>query len=153
VKLLDFVREDLIFPDLAFRYKTACLRFLTQHVAGVCPELDEEKLYAALMERERLSSTGIGGGIAIPHIRLKECRNHLAALGRSRAGIPFEAIDEKPVNLVFLLVGPEKGNEVHLKALARIAKFLHDVNFKDRLLTARDASSMYRALAEKDAQY
>jgi len=153
VKLTEIFRESLILPDLQARDKAGCLKFMAETMAAGVEGLDVEKLEAAILERERLSSTGIGGGIAIPHVRIRGFDEHVAMLGRSRLGVSFDAIDRRPVHLIFLIVGPEKENEAHLRILARLAKFLHDASFRDRLLMARDATAAFRAIAEKDAQY
>ena len=147
------IQESLIFPELPMEDKAATLRHMVDGVARVFPELKAEELLAVIMDRERLSSTGIGSGIAIPHAKLSSCRSHIAAFGRSRAGISFDSIDGKPVHLIFLIAGPVGANEAHLKALARISKFLHDTTFRDRLMVAESAQLIYEAIAEKDAQY
>jgi fructose-specific phosphotransferase system IIA component len=153
VKLMEMIREDLIFPELNSANKGEVLREMAKGMAKAIPALSEERLFQVIMERERLSSTGIGSGIALPHAKLDAVADHWVAVGRSRTGVDFEAIDSKPVHLIFLIVGPVGANETHLKALARISKFLHDTHFRDQLVTAENANGMFSAMMDKDAQY
>jgi mannitol/fructose-specific phosphotransferase system IIA component (Ntr-type) len=153
MKLAEIMRESLIFPELTASNKADALREIISGVSRIFPELSEGDLFSVIMERERLSSTGIGSGIAIPHAKHPVAEYQIAAFGRSRIGIPFDAIDGKPVHLIFLIVGPVGANEAHLKVLARISKFLHDTSFRERLFTAENAALIYEAIAEKDAQY
>ena len=74
-------------------------------------------------------------------------------LVRSKTGIPFDSIDKKPVHFIFLILGPVGSNEIHLKALARISKFLHDTNFRNHLITANEGKDIYKAISEKDTEY
>ncbi|MFH1018093.1 MAG: PTS sugar transporter subunit IIA [Pseudomonadota bacterium] len=153
MKLTDMLQEPLIFPDLWIHQKEEALRVMSEGIAKAVPEVDAKDLFATIMEREKLCSTGIGSGIAIPHAKIPKLAAHVMAMGRSRAGIDFGSIDKKPVHLIFMIVGPTASNENHLKALARISKFLHDTNFRDRLLTADSAKKIYDIIADKDAQY
>jgi mannitol/fructose-specific phosphotransferase system IIA component (Ntr-type) len=153
VKLTDMIQETLIFADLEAPRKEEALRTMADRVALTVPEVGGADLFKVIMDRERLCSTGIGSGIAIPHAKFPDLKSHLVAVGRSRAGIDYEAIDGKPVHLVFMIVGPLGSNETHLKTLARISKFLHDTNFRDNLLTAATAKDIYNVIAEKDSQY
>ena len=152
VKLVEILPESLIFPSLSADDKVGALRQMVTGVAAQYPELTEHELFWVVMEREKLSSTGIGSGIAIPHAKMVRLKNHIAVFGRSRIGIPFDSIDGKPVHLIFLILGPQGANEAHLKILARISKFLHDTTFRDRLLTADTAHQIYEAIAAKDAR-
>jgi mannitol/fructose-specific phosphotransferase system IIA component (Ntr-type) len=153
MKLAEILRESLVFPELAAANKADALREMIAGISGAYPELPENDLFSVILERERLSSTGIGSGIAIPHAKHPLADRQIAAFGRSRVGIPFDAIDRKPVHLIFLIVGPVGANEAHLKVLARISKFLHDTSFRERLFTAETAALIYEAISEKDAQY
>jgi len=106
-----------------------------------------------LMEREKLGSTGIGDGIAIPHGKLKGLDNLLLSFGRSREGVDFESIDGKPVHLFFLLMAPESSTGQHLKALAKISRMLKDERFRSELMSARSAEDLFKTIAEKDETY
>ena len=106
-----------------------------------------------LLEREKLGSTGIGDGIAIPHGKLKGLDRLVISFGRSRQGIDFDAIDGKPVHIFFLLMAPESSTGQHLKALAKISRMLKDPDFRSDLMAAKSAEEIYRKIAEKDESY
>ncbi|HQC23908.1 MAG TPA: PTS sugar transporter subunit IIA, partial [Syntrophales bacterium] len=106
-----------------------------------------------LLEREKLGSTGIGDGIAIPHGKLKGLERLVISFGRSRQGVDFDAIDGKPVHIFFLLMAPESSTGQHLKALAKISRMLKDPGFRSDLMAAENAEEIYRKIAEKDESY
>ena len=118
MKILDIINEDLIKPDLSATSKEEALTELASLIA-MNEGLDEDKIVGVLKEREKLGSTGIGDGIAIPHGKLKGLKKLVASFGRSKKGIDFQSIDGKPTHLFFLLMAPENTAGVHLKALAR----------------------------------
>jgi nitrogen PTS system EIIA component len=103
-----------------------------------------------LMEREKLGSTGIGDGIAIPHAKIPGLTDLLVSFGRSKKGIAFDALDGKPVHLVFLLMAPEDAAGQHLKALAKISRMLKDTAFRTRLMAALSQDDLYHVIVEKD---
>src|SRR5205085_9380390 len=125
-----------IFPALRGRSKDAVIEELADVVAGTHPEIDRKRLVQALEDRERLNSTALGEGIAIPHGKLPGLHRVIAAFGRSPAGIDFSSLDGKPTHLFFLLVAPEDSAGAHLKALARISRLLKDESFRARLMAA-----------------
>ncbi|MBI2871265.1 MAG: PTS sugar transporter subunit IIA [Candidatus Omnitrophica bacterium] len=100
----------------------------------------------ALLEREKILSTGIGLEIAVPHARLETVDKIIMAMGRQKAGIPFDAIDGKPVKLLFLIVGPEAAQRQYLKLLARIVQVIKKSRLREKLLKAADAKEMYSIL-------
>jgi PTS system nitrogen regulatory IIA component len=105
------------------------------------------------LEREKLGSTGIGDGIAIPHGKMKGIEELVTSFGRSIKGVDFESIDNKPTHLFFLLVAPENSAGVHLKALARISRLLKDSGFRNRLMEASDRQDLFRIIAEEDEKF
>lgn len=153
MKIEDILDAELVLPDLAARSKTAVLEEMAAAVAARHPELDRERLVQALEERERLNSTALGDGVAIPHGKLGGIKRVFAAFGRSRAGIDFQSLDGKPTHLFFLLVAPEESAGAHLKALARISRLLKDGAFRARLLAAPDAAALWAIIREEDARH
>jgi PTS system nitrogen regulatory IIA component len=105
------------------------------------------------MERERLGSTGIGGGIGIPHGKLKELQELSLGFGLSRAGVDFESMDGKPTHIFFLLLTPENSTGLHLKVLARISRILKNELLKDKLLAATTAEEIYAIIEEEDEDF
>lgn len=159
MKILDFLRPELVVADIHGRDKHAVLGELAAHIAEhigeAYPEIGPiaaEPLHRVLMERERLASTAIGEGVAIPHGKMGIGRL-IGCVALSRTGIDFESIDARPTHLFFVLVAPENSTGIHLKALARISRLFKDPDFRTRLIQAKDAAEMFRAIADEDAKY
>jgi nitrogen PTS system EIIA component len=153
MKIAEFLREDLILPDLRSTDKVGVLREICEALGKVYPQLSASRLAEALLEREKLGSTGVGEGVAIPHGKLPGLPGLLAAFGRSRQGIDFAAIDGKPTYLFFVLFAPENSAGVHLKALARISRLFKSPQFRSSILESRDAAQIHAQIATEDAKY
>ncbi|HEX16646.1 MAG TPA: PTS sugar transporter subunit IIA [Deltaproteobacteria bacterium] len=150
MKIAEMLDEGSIIEELSARDKEGALRELVSLLAQGGKLKDEAKALEVLFEREKLGSTGIGEGIAIPHGKLPDLEGVICAFGRSRKGIDFEAVDGKPVHLLFLLLAPENSASEHLKALARLSRLLKDPLFRKRLLEAEDRQALYRTIVEED---
>ena len=153
MKIEDILAAELVLSDLAARSKTDVLVELATAVTRVHPELERERLVQALEDRERLNSTALGDGVAIPHGKLPGIKRVVAAFARSRQGVDFHSLDGGPTNLFFLLVAPEDSAGAHLKALARISRLLKDASFRQRLMEAPDAAALYEIIRQEDARY
>jgi PTS system nitrogen regulatory IIA component len=153
MKIMDVLVRDAVILDLAGGTKHEVLAELAKGLAGAEPRLDDTRLLSVLTEREKLKSTGIGEGVAIPHGKLPGLTRLLASFARSRTGIDFESIDGQPTHLFFLLVVPEQPGVQHLKALARISRFFRDAAFRKRLLKAESRDDVFRAIEEEDAKF
>jgi nitrogen PTS system EIIA component len=153
MKIEDILAEDLVIPALTARSKADVLEELASAVSRVHPELDRARLVQALEDRERLNSTALGDGVAIPHGKLPGLKRVFAAFGRSRPGVDFQSLDGKPTHLFFLLVAPEDSAGAHLKALARISRLLKDEAFRVRLLQAADRHELWTTIREEDSRY
>jgi PTS system nitrogen regulatory IIA component len=132
---LEVLDTEAILPDLKARTKTEVLEELAVPVARSSGATVEE-LVRVLLDRERLGSTGIGGGIGIPHGKIPGIDRLFLGFGLSRQGIDFESLDGGPTRIFFLLVTPESSAGLHLKVLARISRLLKNEAFKERLLQA-----------------
>src|SRR3989442_1074770 len=151
---IDLVSEELVVPVLAGRSKGEVIEELAGAVAlRHRNEVDRQKLVQALEDREKLNSTALGDGVAIPHGKLPGLRRVIAAFGRSPGGVDFSSLDGKPTHLFFLLVAPEDSAGAHLKALARISRLLKDESFRQRLMRATTAADLYRTIREEDDKY
>jgi PTS system nitrogen regulatory IIA component len=151
MKILDIlVDEPLIAPALVGSNKAEVLRELAEHLAGQNRDIQPERLIEVLWERERLGSTAIGDGIAIPHGKLPDLKGVIGAFGRHPAGVDFDSLDGSPTHLFFLLVAPEDSVGQHLKALARVSRLLKDQAFRSRLLAAADRAEIFRLIREED---
>ncbi len=156
MKIVDFVGPELIVPQLAAHEKSAVIRELADHLAAHvtgAQKIDREVLAKVLLERERLASTAIGEGVAIPHGKLDAVGKLVACVGRAPEGVDFDSMDGRPTHLFFVLVAPENSTGVHLKALARISRLFKDPEFRTRLMQAKDAQEIFRVIAEEDAKY
>ena len=153
MKIAEFLREDLILPDLQSTDKASVLREICEAIARANPQLSAPRLAEVLLEREKLGSTGVGDGIAIPHGKLSGLQGLLAAFGRSRGGIDYQAIDGKPTYLFFVLFAPENSAGIHLKALARISRLFKTPSFRGAITDAKDAAAIHRQISEEDAKY
>ncbi len=151
--LTDDLQPAAIIPALSARNKEEVLAELAQNVIDRHPGLDRQDLIQILHEREKLGSTGIGDGIAIPHGKLKQVNEILCAFGRSREGVDFSSLDGRPVHLFFLLIAPENAAAVHLKALARISRILRDPAVRSALMDAYDVRELFRIFQEQDNRF
>jgi PTS system nitrogen regulatory IIA component len=153
MQITDMFRKQYIIEDLQARTKRAVLAELSEIFTRDHSGIQSEAMVDVLLDREKLGSTGIGDGIAIPHGKLKGLDSLVISFGRSREGIDFDAIDGKPVHIFFLLMAPESSTGQHLKALAKISRMLKDQEFRSDLMSARSAEEIYRKIAEKDESY
>ncbi|HOD34624.1 MAG TPA: PTS sugar transporter subunit IIA [Syntrophales bacterium] len=151
--IAEIFRKEYIIEDLKARSKRGVLTELSGIFSPGSVKVDPKLMVDVLMEREKLGSTGIGDGIAIPHGKLKGLDTLLLSFGRSRDGVDFESIDGKPVHLFFLLMAPESSTGQHLKALAKISRMLKDEHFRSELMSAQSAEDLYKAIVEKDETY
>lgn len=152
MKILDSLKEEAIISELNATDKKEVLEQLTNALAKASG-VNQEEIVRVLLERERLGSTGIGGGIAIPHGKSKSLDALLVGFGRSFEGVDFEAIDGKPAHLFFLLMAPEDSSGAHLRMLARISRLLKDSTFRQRLMTAGDQRELYMVIANEDHEF
>src|SRR5260221_13195174 len=122
MRIAEFLREDLVFPNLAATDKAGVLGELSAGLARAFPGLTAARLTETLLEREKLGSTGIGEGVAIPHGKLPGIPGLVAAFARSRRGVDFASIDGKPTYLFFVLFAPENSAGLYLKGLGRTSR-------------------------------
>jgi nitrogen PTS system EIIA component len=144
--LADIVTPNAIIPVLRATGKKQALQELAAK-AAVLSGQSERLIFEILMQREKLGSTGVGGGIAIPHGKLAKLNKLFGLFARLERPVDFEALDGQPVDLVFLLLAPEGAGADHLKALARIARLLRDSDVTRKLRDSRDAEAIYAVLA------
>jgi PTS system nitrogen regulatory IIA component len=153
MKILDILALDSIVPELKGRTKKLVLEELIDAVKQNKPLIDRDRLMRVLLERERLGSTGIGDGIAIPHGKLKDIDGLVLSFGRSIEGIDFESMDGKPVHLFFLLVAPEACAGIHLRALAKIARLLKNGTVRKRLAKVGNREDIFSIIQQEDEDF
>lgn len=152
MKLLDLLRPEAVVSELAAKNKKQVLDELCQVVSRQ-EGLNPGPLLEVLLERERLGSTGIGDGIAIPHGKTDLTDHLLVACGRSSDGVEFESMDGKPTHIFFLLIAPENTAGAHLKALAKISRLLKDQAFRQEFMAAPGAPEIFELIAARDDDF
>src|SRR5215470_510266 len=148
--LTDLVAPNAIIPALKVQSKKQVLQELAAKAAELCGQ-SERTILEILQQREKLGSTGVGNGIAIPHGKLPKLTKLFGLFARLERPVDFEALDGQPVDLVFLLLAPEAAGADHLKALARVARLLRDADVARKLRDSRDAEALYAVLAMPSA--
>ena len=150
MKITDMLRKDFIIEELQSKSKQEVLGELSSIFQKAGVRIERDLVTKILMEREKLGSTGIGDGIAIPHGKLAGLNDLMISFGRSREGIDFDSMDGKRVHLFFLLMAPENSASLYLKTLAKISKMLKDGTYRKQLMTARTKDEIYEVVSEKD---
>ena len=153
MKILDILLRDAVLVDLRATTKREVLEEICSAVAVAEPAADRGKLVEVLAERERLQSTGIGEGVAIPHGKIPGLPRLVAAFAKSKAGVDFDSVDGQKTHLFFLLVMPEHAGGQHLKALARISRSLRDASFRRAVEAAATREEVLRAIEIEDAKF
>jgi PTS system nitrogen regulatory IIA component len=152
MKICDVLQKETILADLKARNKKGILEELVAPVSKIA-NVNPEELVRVLMEREQLGSTGIGGGIGIPHGKIQDIESLILGFGLSRKGVDFESLDGQPTHIFFLLMTPENSTGLHLKLLARISRILKDDPFKTRLLNATSSDEIFDIIKEEDEDF
>ena len=150
MKMSDFLDPRAVVSDLKAANKKEVLDELCTALVSLHPTLDRDRMVGILLDRERLGSTGVGEGVAIPHGKMGDLGELIAFFGRSTRGVAFEAVDDQPVSLFFLLFAPENSAGVHLKALAKISRLLKRPSVREELLQAGSKEDVYAILTRED---
>jgi len=151
MKISEILHKDYIVPELKANDKKGVLEELVDVICKHEPTLVKEDLVNVLMERERLGTTGIGDGTAIPHGKISTLKNPIVLFGKSTRGINFDAIDGQPVHIFFLLLAPENSTEIHLQVLAKIAKILKNGSLRKQLIEAKTKEEIYQKIVDSEA--
>jgi PTS system nitrogen regulatory IIA component len=150
MKITTFLKREFIIEELQAVTKEAVLAEMAAVLMPAGSPDDQDEMVRVLMARERLGSTGIGDGIAIPHGKIGGLDDLRIAIGRSHQGVDFNALDGKPAHLFFLLMAPENSSGQHLKVLARISRLLKDNVLRKNLMEAESAAELFKLLVEQD---
>jgi nitrogen PTS system EIIA component len=152
MELGDLIVPEGVVASLKAKNKKQALQDLAQ-TAATLTALDQGAIFETLLQRERLGSTGVGRGIAIPHGKLAGLDRVIAVFARLEQPIDFDSIDKEPVDLIFLLLAPEQAGADHLKALARISRLLRDPDSINKLRASGDPRALYAVLTEPMASH
>ncbi|MDP3897118.1 MAG: PTS IIA-like nitrogen regulatory protein PtsN [Mesorhizobium sp.] len=150
--LSDLIEAKAIMPALCANSKKQLLQLLAEKAAEVTG-LPEREVFDTILQRERLGSTGVGNGIAIPHGKLAGVKKITGVFARLESPVDFESLDDQPVDLVFLLLAPEGAGADHLKALSRIARVLRDGDIVTKVRGTTEASAIHSLLSETPASH
>ncbi len=144
--LTDLVAPNAVIPALKVNSKKQAIQEIAARAAALTGQ-GEREILEILLQRERLGSTGVGNGVAIPHGKLPKLNKLFGLFARLDRPVDFEALDNQPVDLIFLLLAPEGAGAAHLKALARVARLLRNPEIVQKLRESRDAEALYSVLA------
>ncbi|MEO9615561.1 MAG: PTS IIA-like nitrogen regulatory protein PtsN [Nitratireductor sp.] len=150
--LSDLIEVPAVLPALKANSKKQVLQLLAEKASAVTG-LPEREIFDTILQRERLGSTGVGNGIAIPHGKLPGVDAITGVFARLETPVDFEALDDQPVDLVFLLIAPEGAGADHLKALSRIARVLRDGDTVAKIRGTKDATAIHTFLASTPASH
>lgn len=153
MKITDFLNAQTIIPALAAREKNAVLEEMAGWLVSHHRHLDKQKVLNVLLEREKISTTAIGEGVAIPHGKLADVDRVLGVFARSPEGVDFASLDGGLTYLFFVLIAPESAAADHLKALARISRLLKDEAFRRRLIEGQSSQELFNIIAEEDEKF
>ncbi|MCM8767426.1 MAG: PTS sugar transporter subunit IIA [Candidatus Omnitrophica bacterium] len=150
MKIVDYLKEDCINTNLKSRDKKSVLKEMIKMLEKNGYIKDSEKILEAVMDREKLGSTGIGQGIAIPHVKTDQVNEIICALGLSQTGVDFDSLDGEPVYIIFLVLAPTKSIGQHLKTLAKIARLLKDKVFRNALRSCKTPEEAIKIIKEDE---
>jgi nitrogen PTS system EIIA component len=150
--LNDLIEVSAIMPALKTNSKKQLLQLLSEKAAAITG-IPEREIFDTILQRERLGSTGVGNGIAIPHGKLAGVQRITGVFARLDQPVDFEALDDQPVDLVFLLLAPESAGADHLKALSRIARVLRDTETVTKIRGTKDAAAIHAFLSSTPASH
>lgn len=150
MKLTSIILKENILPRLESRDRHEVLREMSRTLVKSEPGLNEEEVYNYLEEREKLGSTGIGCGVAIPHGKIPSAKRMLGCFGRSVEGVDFQSQDGEPAHLFFVLIAPENVSGLHLKVLSRLSRMLKSKAVREQFMTAKDVDDIFNIILRED---
>jgi len=153
MKISDILRPEKIIPEFKSVDKDSVINELIDVFKEDVRVNDIEEVRKSVLEREKIMSTGVGKGFAIPHGKSNGVDEIIAGFGKTKTPVDFAALDEEPVNLIFLLVGKENLVGPHIKLLSRISRMMNKDDFRDSLVKAKTADEIYSVFAEEEKKY
>jgi fructose-specific phosphotransferase system IIA component len=153
MKISDILEERLVITHMPGSSKDDIINAMVELVSQSPKVLDKEKVRTAIFEREKIMSTGVGNGFAIPHGKTDAVSDIVAAFGITAAPINYQALDDKPVRLIFLLIGKDNLVGPHIKLLSRISRLMNKEEFRNRLLTLETPKDVVESFKQEEANY
>jgi len=152
-RIMNYLHEDRVISELQGTDKLSVVEELSRVLMKSCQVASYEEIVRVILDREKLQSTGIGDGIALPHGRLKGLKDFVLSFGRSSKGVDFDSSDHKPTHLFFIVVAPENLAANNLGLLSRIVTLLKNTSFRKRLMEARSREELFQRISEEDEKY
>lgn len=153
MKLRDILSDDLIIIPLKSHAKDEIIKEMVDNLYKKKKIVDRDRILKAILDREKVMSTGVGDRIAIPHGKAEGVKDIVASFGITESDIDFHSIDDKPVRLIFMLVGPPDKTGPHLKALSRISRLMHKPDFRERLLNSHTPREVMDIIEKEEEKY
>ena len=153
MKIDEILKKESVIADIAGKNKLDVIKEMTVCLRQNNTIKNDQALYATLMEREKLGSTGIGENVAIPHGKSDELTQIIIVFARSLNGVDFESLDQKPVHFICMVIAPAHSTGLHLKALARISRLFKNQTLREGILKAEDSNAIYSILLEEDSKF
>ena len=153
MKIDEILKKESVIADITGKNKLDVIKEMTERLKQNDTIKNDQALYATLMEREKLGSTGIGENVAIPHGKSDELTQIITVFARSLSGVDFESLDQKPVHFICMVIAPAHSTGQHLKALARISRLFKNQTLREGILKAEDSNAIYSILLEEDSKF
>ena len=153
MKIEEILKKESVIADLLGDSKVKVIKEMTQCLKQNNFIKDDQALFETLMEREKLGSTGIGENVAIPHGKSDEVTQIITVLARSKKGVEFESLDQKPVHFVCMVIAPAHSTGQHLKVLARVSRIFKNQGIREEILKAENSDTIYSILMNEDSKF
>jgi nitrogen PTS system EIIA component len=153
MKIDEILKKESVIADIVGKNKLDVIKEMTKCLKHNKTIKNDQALYATLMEREKLGSTGIGENVAIPHGKSDELTEIITVFARSLSGVDFESLDQKPVHFVCMVIAPAHSTGQHLKALAKISRLFKNQKLREGILNAEDSNAIYSILLKEDSKF
>jgi fructose-specific phosphotransferase system IIA component len=150
MRLTDVLKEDYVNISLSGLNRDECIKELIDILANAQSINNADKIFEAVLEREKIMTTGVGNNIAIPHCKHSDIPNFAVCLGIQQKGVDFQSIDKKDVMIIFLLVGPENNPGLHIKLLSRISRLMSNEELREQLLRCKSNKEAYDLIHDEE---
>ena len=153
MKIEEILKKESVIADLLGDSKEKVIKEMTQCLKKNNFIKNDQALFETLMEREKLGSTGIGENVAIPHGKSDEVTQIITVLARSKKGVEFESLDQKPVHFICMVIAPAHSTGQHLKVLARVSRIFKNQGIREEILEAENSDTIYSILMNEDSKF
>lgn len=153
MKLIDFLEVKTVIPKLKSNTKQNVIKELADNISNSHPNINNERLLEALLEREKLCSTALDSGVAVSHAKISGTAEIILGFGRSLEGIEFESLDKTPTNFFITLIAPEDASGTHIQLLARISKIFRNQDIRSKLMICNSEEELFQTLTTEDEKY